>query len=425
MADRMEVIEEQSKKILDRLDQLDQAWAPGRFTGDSLSYFQEERHPTVMKGLNIGGGFGRTRLPEGYKPYSTWKTLGQCLRDGVKSHYTEVGGNSAKILDFTQQYFGCFKTIQGMSTSAGADGGFAILPEFAPGIYERVYANDIFSRTDNFTVGGNRMTFPRNAETSRATGSRSGGIRAYWVGEGGDIEKSAPKLAETELKLKKLAVVIYLTQELIDDNAYALEQWAMKKATDEFNFMTGLSVFRGAGGAQPLGFLNSSAFIPVDAIPGQGAGTIVAQNILDMWSRRLAVGDTSQLAWYINQNCEPQLNKMTMSVGTGGQVVYTPPGGLSSTPYATLMGRPVIPCEFSSACGTVGDITLANLKDYVTISKGGISEAVSMHVEFLTDQLAVRFIMRLDGRPYEDSPITPFQSNGSDTQSSFIGLATR
>ncbi len=62
-------------------------------------------------------------------------------------------------------------------------------------------------------------------------------------------------------------------------------------------------------------------------------------------------------------------------------VVYLPPGGISGAPYGTILGRPVIPTEFNATCGTVGDIVFANLDNYLTISKGGVQETASPHVE--------------------------------------------
>jgi HK97 family phage major capsid protein len=117
---------------------------------------------------------------------------------------------------------------------------------------------------------------------------------------------------------------------------------------------------------------------------------------------------------------------MTIGVGTGGQVVYMPPGGLSGAPYATLMGRPVVPVEYAASLGTPGDISLVDPSHYVTISKGGIVQAQSIHVEFLTDQVALRFTMRVDGETWENAPVVPYKGDATkDVQSSFITLAAR
>lgn len=357
----------------------------------------------------------RRSFPNGYKPFSEFQSFGDFIRCGFKDR--------SEVITKTKKSWGMCKSIQGMSEIVGADGGIAVLPEFHQEILTRIYANDIFSRTDHYRVAGNNMTFPTDSETSRVDGSRSGGLRAYWVGEGDPLTGSTPKLGETTLKLNKLAVLVYLTEELINDNGMALESYVNKKVTEEMEFMLGESIFNGNGVGKPLGVMQSSVRVTVPKESGQAANTILAENILQMWSRMKASSRMNS-AWFINQDTEPQLHQMSLGVSTaGGQLVYMPPTGLSGASYATLMGRPVIPTEFNETLGTEGDILLASLDDYITISKGGIEQAESMHVEFLTDQLALRFIMRIDGKPWETQPLTPYK--GTATQSSFVTLATR
>lgn len=354
-------------------------------------------------------------MPTGYKPFTEFKSFGDFIRTGLK----RPSEMESKLI----KSWGMAKAVQGMSTSVGAEGGISVLPEFSTEILTRVYANDIFSRTDNYQVSGNNMTFPKDAEESRATGSRAGGLRAYWVDEGDPLTGSKPKLGKMTLNLNKIAVVVYLTEELIQDNSMALESYVNKKVTQELEFMIGDSIFNGNGVGKPTGILNSGARVTVSEESSQAANTIVAENILNMWSR-LRASARANAVWFINQDTEPQLHQMSLGVSTaGGQLVYMPPTGLSGSPYATLMGRPVIPTEFNSTLGTEGDIILADLNDYITISKGGIEQAESMHVEFLTDQTALRFIMRVDGRTWDENPTTPYK--GTATQSSFVTLETR
>ena len=57
------------------------------------------------------------------------------------------------------------------------------------------------------------------------------------------------------------------------------------------------------------------------------------------------------------------------------------------------------------------------------IDKGGVSQASSMHVRFINDEMTFRFIFRVDGQPAWNKPVTPFK--GTNTQSPFISLAVR
>jgi len=155
---------------------------------------------------------------------------------------------------------------------------------------------------------------------------------------------------------------------------------------------------------------------------GQAAATLVTANIFKMWSRMWA-RSRSNAVWFINQDIEPQLMALDIPVGTGGMPVYLPQGGLSQSPFGTLLGRPVIPVEYAATLGTVGDICLADLSQYILIDKGGVEAASSIHVQFLTDETAFRFVYRVDGQPAWNAPLTPFK--GTNTLSPFVSLATR
>lgn len=374
-------------------DQLDQYDSAGRWTPQPL-------------------GKKKGRLPKGYKN-DVYHNFGQFVKDGYNAH------REGRIGEFKAKQDGIFKAVQGMSIQEGQSAGYLVLPEFNQNIIERVYANDLWSRTDQYTVNNN-MIFLANAETSRATGSRYGGLQGYWVDEAASFTKSKPRFRRIELTLKKLSVLVYLTEELIADGGAGLEAYCTRLAAREFNFMLGDSLFNGTGINQPLGFLNSPALLSISKETGQQAGTIVTENIDKMWARRFVAGN---YAWYHNQDCGPQLDRLTQDVGTGGVALNRANNSIASVMSQTLKSAPRVECEFAQTVGTAGDISLADFGQYLTISKGGINQAYSAHIEFLTDQVAVKLSMRVNGRPWETTPTTPYK--GSNTQASFINLATR
>lgn len=434
-----QVQEARHKALEDRLDALtksvkglnDPVYPNLRANGEGYSYMEDSGErvivrrnangtpalPKVLKSAIGGTGW----YPKGYRPGSVWEENngGGFYADLIK-HYAQ--GHST---DFPKRMEGLYKAVQGMSEGIGSDGGFSVIPEFSQNILTRVYDSSIFEQTDNYTVAGNSMTFPRNAETSRKDGSRAGGMLGYWVAEGQTITSSKPTINTFTLKLKKVAVVVYLTDELIQDAGQSLEAYVTRKGSEEFKFQIDNSIVAGQGAGRPQGWLYSNAVYQAAKVTGQASATILPQNIVEMW-RHLYAGSRNNARWYINQNTEAQLYTMALGVGTGGQVVYMPPGGLSGTPYATLMGRPVEAIEYAPPLGTPGDIMLVDPSHYVTISKGGVVQAQSIHVEFLTDQLALRFTMRVDGETWENSTVAPYQGDATaDAQSSFVTLAQR
>jgi HK97 family phage major capsid protein len=267
----------------------------------------------------------------------------------------------------------------------------------------------------------NSLKIPYVDESSRATGSRHGGVRAYWVSEASEKTKSKPKFGQMELNLNKCVVLIYATDELLDDAA-ALEAYIKRVAPDEIAFTVEDSIVNGSGAGQPLGIMNAGCMVSVTKETGQAANTFVYDNAVKMWSRMYGASRPNSV-WLVNQDVEPQLYSMSLAVGTGGSAVFMPGGGASAAPYASLFGRPVIPCEYAATLGTTGDVILADFSQYV-LAKKALESAMSIHVRFIFDESVFRFVLRVDGQPAWSSALTPFKG-GSNTQSPFVKLNTR
>lgn len=312
----------------------------------------------------------------------------------------------------------------GLGEAIGADGGHLVPQEFVNKIFERVYAEgNLLSRTDIYNISSNTISFPRSGETSRATGSRWGGVQAYWRGEGGSPTATKPTFAMLKLTLHKLIAMGVATEELLEDSATALDQYLMTCFGREINFTVSDSLINGTGAGQPLGILNADCTVSVSKETGQAAATINATNLIKMHAR-LWSGCRQNAVWLINQDIEPQLHTLQIGTGVANQLVYMPPGGLSQLPYATLLGKPVIPVEYCATLGTVGDVILADLSQWVTaVKSGGPKSAVSMHLYFNTDEQAFRVTYRLDSQPWWPAAVTPYK--GSNTQSCAVTLATR
>jgi len=316
-----------------------------------------------------------------------------------------------------------FNAATGLSEGTPSDGGFLVQQDFSTVLLQDVFETGVLSsrcRMQPISGGSNGITINGVDETSRAS-SRFGGILGYWLDEAGEKTASRPKFRKIELKLKKLIGLCYATDELLDD-APALGSFIEQGFKSEFGFLVDNAIVNGSGAGQPLGILNSGCLVSVAKEAGQGAKTILAENVMNMYSRMFAAS-RSNAVWLINQDIEPQLFQMSISVGTGGIPVYMPAGGLSGLPYGTLFGRPVLPIEHAATLGTQGDIIFADLNGYVLAQKDGIKADTSIHVKFVYDESVFRFVMRIDGQPVRSTPLTP--AKGSNTQSHFITLDTR
>ncbi len=316
------------------------------------------------------------------------------------------------------------KAATGLGETVPSEGGFLLEKTFSTELLAGAYdVGLVNSRVNRMPISANSngVKLPAVDETSRADGSRWGGIESHWLAEAGTKTKSKPKFRLMELELKKLIGLCYSTDELLQD-ATALDSFLRQAFKDEIAFKTDKAIISGTGVGMPLGVMNSGALITVSKEAGQFAASIITENIVKMFSRMPARNRRNSV-WYINQGIEPQLFTMSLAVGTGGIPVYMPAGGLSGAPFGSLFGRPVIPIEQTSALGITGDIIFMDPSAYVLIDKGSVKTDISIHVEFLQDQSVFRFVYRVDGQPSWAAPLTPH--SGGATLSPFIALETR
>lgn len=312
----------------------------------------------------------------------------------------------------------------GLNEGVPSEGGFLVKTDFSTELIKRTYELASLAkrvRKIGVSANANGLSMYGIDESSRATGSRWGGVRGYWLHEGGTKTATAPSFRKIELKLKKLIGLCYATDELLQD-ASAMESIIMQAFSEEFAWLIDDAILRGTGVGQPLGILNSPALVTVNAEANQGAATILYQNVLKMRMRMWA-RSRANAVWFNNQDTEEQLATMSLVVGVGGVPVYLPAAGASADPYDRLFTRPVIPIEQASTLGTVGDITFADLSQYLMIDKGGMQSASSIHVRFVNDEQCFRFVYRCDGQPMWNVPLTP--ANGVNTLSPFVALAAR
>ena len=314
-----------------------------------------------------------------------------------------------------------FAAATGMGTQVPSDGGFAVPMEVASGIERNMYTTgDLLSRVDARTITGDAIAYNVIDETSRADGSRQGGVRHYWVDQGTAPTASRPKLARVEMKLRKVGALGYMTDELVSDAA-ALGGELEAMFTEELLFGVEDAITEGTGAGQPLGYTLAPCLVSVAKDSGQSAATITTANLSKMWAR-MPARDKPTAVWLANGDCGPQLDILSIPAGTSALeprfVNYGPTGLL------TIKGRPVVETEYNATLGTVGDIVLINLRKYRLIRKGGVEQASSIHVLFTTGEQTFRAFYRCDGQMMPRAALTPFKGTGS-TLSPVIVLATR
>ena len=337
------------------------------------------------------------------KPFRVFNSLGeqlQAIRNAASGNVDE-------------RLYRVNNAVQGANTGTGADGGYAIQEDFAKGVLESaVQTGEILSRVNTYTVGANSNSVRwYNIDETDVSAHVFGGVQMYWAEEGGTVTATKPKLRQVKCDLEKMMGMAYATSEMLEDAAFMSSFFgrAFGVATER---LLEDGVFNGSGTGQMLGIMNSSALVTA---PRASAGKITAQDILAMWARSHARWRRN-MVWVAHPDCEEQLQQLTLN----DTPIWMPEGGLSDSPYQRILGRPVIYTDNCAALGSKGDLQLDDLSKYTLLKKGGVRQDWSMHVEFLTDQMAFRVILRTSGTPELTQAVKI--KNSETKRSAFIAL---
>jgi HK97 family phage major capsid protein len=301
-----------------------------------------------------------------------------------------------------------------------SDGGF-LIPESLRADLLRVALETAIVRPRARVVPMETLTvpFPTIDETSRAS-NVYGGVTAAWTEESGQLTDTSPKFGRVKLEAKKLTAYSEVPNELFTDSIISLETFIGEVFPEAIAWFEDIAFIRGTGVGEPLGFLNAPAAVEVTKEAGQAADTIVWENIVKMYSRMLPTS-LGRAVWIAHIDTFPELATMALSVGTGGSAIWLNNG--TEGPPMTILGRPVLFTEKAETIGDAGDINFVDLGYYLLGDRQAIQAMTSPHFKFQNDQTAIRFIERVDGRPWINSAITP--NKGANTLTPFVKIAAR
>ena len=351
-------------------------------------------------------------------PKGGFKNMGHYFRDLVSAG-SPHGSESEPLRKWSK----AAKAV--MQEGDLAQGGYLVPEEFRATLLQTSLEGSIVGgRAVRIPMATSRITIPALVDANHNT-NFFGGITIYRTEEAAAKTVTKPAFGKVSLTLHNLTGLAQVTDELIQDSPISIEAIVRSVFGQAIAFVQDDDYLNGTGANMALGAFNAGnpSLIAQAIEAGQAANTILWQNIVNMWSRLYPAGQMKAI-WVANIECFPQLASMAFAVGAGGIPVWMPAGGVSGSPYATLMGRPILFTEKMQALGTQGDIGLADFSQYLVGEKaGGVQVATSMHVYFVYDEMAFRFVLRYDGQPWWLSALTP--RRGTATLSPFVVLAAR
>ena len=307
------------------------------------------------------------------------------------------------------------------SELVGADGGYAVAPEYREEI--RILVQDeysLLSLTDLTPTNSNVVNLVAD---QNAPWDNTSGIITGWRAQGTTMSQSKPVIQNRQVQLNELYALVPATDELLADAAQ-LNTHLMQKAPQKMGWQIDEAIFRGTGAGQPLGILTSPALVV--AASTSGASTWTPLDVSKMIPRILkGMTRTINAAWFMTPLAYAYILNLSINSTTGfpvGLKQMTLEGGM----IPTLLGMPVYETQHCAAFSSQGDIILADLKQgYASFQKAeGMDFASSIHLFFDAGATAFRWRHRIGGEPYLKTAVTPPQDTAF-TQSHFVALAGR
>lgn len=314
----------------------------------------------------------------------------------------------------------------GMSVGVGPDGGYFVPPGFLAGLLDASLQEEaIRPRATVIPMPSGSMTLPVFNTTDRSTGLA--GLEPALVGEGVTGDNQKADTSTITLTAHKLMVLVPTTAELIEDGGPTFTTLLQKYMIESLGQKLDSLFIASPAPATPLGIIGAPCTVSIAKETSQVAATVVPQNLAKMIAR-LAPGSFKRAVWLAHPSVLSSLFVMAVNVKNvaGSENV----GGFGPNWFTVnadgtmaLLGRPLIVSDRCAPLGTVGDIILADLSQYLIGIRGDARLAVDNSVGFKSDEIYFRLTLRVDGCPLLGKAITP--RKGSDTLSPFVILATR
>ncbi|MEI6225514.1 MAG: phage major capsid protein [Deltaproteobacteria bacterium] len=290
----------------------------------------------------------------------------------------------------------------------GADGGFAVPPDFRAGIEQAWASDENLARLFNPIITNSNVV---TLVTDETTPHASSGIQGSWTDEAGTSSPTKPVLKQINITLRKVQALVHLSDEILAD-ASAIQSYVSVKMGAKLASLVSDSIVNGDGNGKPQGIMNSPAKV---AFTRTTASKVKAEDVTGMVAR-LRPGSFGKSFWLVHSSVLPQLWTMLL----GNMPVYAM--NYKDSPFGTLLGRPIYVSEYCQVLGTSGDCILVNPEGYAFAQKAeGVQQAATIGFAFDQGLNSFRATLRCGGTPLLSGAIA--RKNGSDTLSDFVVIS--
>lgn len=352
----------------------------GKSINSALDMFKGQ--DTLIKAMQQKISDLETKLLESYSPTIESQGLGFQDAKLAKNFVTMVKGIFVKDDE----------RVKDMVEGRDPDGGYLVRPE---------YRNTLLSIMEQYGLARQRCTVIPMKTTELVMPKLTGGVQVYWIGEGQTIPQTQPTFGEFRMTVKKLAALVPMTSELLDDSSIAIANLlgmlfgqALAKEEDRVVFTGNVTA-----GDPFNGVLNTTG---VGAYTmGAGCTTyakVTADDLADVIaSQPASLIDGAQ--WYFHRTI---LNVLRKLKDKDDNYIWAQP--TADGQPGTIWGYPYTLCELMPkvADGSQNGkpfMFFGNLQHYYIGDRQQMTIARSEHVGFAQDKIFLRILQR-EGMAY-------------------------
>jgi HK97 family phage major capsid protein len=276
--------------------------------------------------------------------------------------------------------------IKDLNEGTDEDGGFLVPEEFRPTLIRLVEVFGVARQWATIIpMARHEMVFPR----------LTGNVQVFWINEGKPINQVQPKFGELRLVAKKLAALVPVTGELLEDSTIAIANLLATLFAEQIAAEEDRVAFRGdaVGLGDPFtGVLNQPGVVQVPLGAGDTSFNDVDADDLADATAALRSSAQSGARWWMHRTVWNIIRKI--KTVDGEYIVQMPTGPMP----AMLWGFPLTLVEqmpgITEDASDTPFIIFGNLSHLYIGDRRRMTMAQSQHVGFTSDKIFLRVIQR-------------------------------
>lgn len=232
------------------------------------------------------------------------------------------------------------------------------------------------------TTTGEQIQVPKTTAHSTAS----------LIAEAGTITASDPAFGQVPLDAYKYALLIQVSNELINDTSVDLEGYLAMQAGRALGNALGAALISGTGSSQPQGVVGAAT---TGVTGGAGVtGAFTADNLIDLFFSVIApYRNSPSAAWLLKDSTLAAVRKLK---DTTNQYLWQP--SLQVGVPDTLLGKPVVTDPNVAAPAlSAASVLFGDFSHYFVRLVNGVRFERSVDYAFNTDLVTFRAILRGDG----------------------------